>query len=420
MTEGTAAEPLTPDFFQNPYPVYERLREQAPAVRIALQGIPMWLVVRHAEARTALSSPVVVKDKARAGRVIAAITGAQPPMPEPTGEASDTPPAAPPPEPSLGQRMLVEHMLTADPPDHTRLRKLVGKAFTVRRIQELRPRIQQTVDELLGEVAGREDVDLLKAAGYPLPVSVLSDLIGVPAADQEQFGAWSSALTVAVQPDRLLEVAESMAAYLTGLIADRRAAPQDDLLSDLIRARDEEDRLSEVELVSMVFQLLAAGYETTTHLIGNGVLALLRHPDQLDAVRADPGLLSGAVDEFCRYDNALHLSTLNVTAGPLDLGEVVIPEDELVVVSLGAANRDPRRFPHPERFDIRRDTAGQLAFGHGIHRCLGAPLARLQTEVLVGSLLERCPRLELAADPADLRYQMNLTRALEALPIRTC
>ncbi|MFJ3793093.1 cytochrome P450 [Kitasatospora sp. NPDC090091] len=406
MSEETAQEleQLGEEFVRDPYPVYARLRERGPVAHVALAGTPMWLVLGHEEARAALTDARLVKDPDRATRVAAARAGVEAPE-EPA-------------EKTLGQRMLVEHMLNTDPPHHTRLRKLVAKAFTVRQIQALRPRIERTVARLLDDLADQGEVDVLKAFAFPLPLTVISEMIGVPEADQAEFGGWSNALTVAVQPEEMHRIAEEMAAYLTGLIARKRAEPADDLITGLIQARDEEDRLTEHELVSMVFQLLVAGYETTAHLIGNGLLALLRHPEQLAALRADRSLLAGAVEEFSRYDNSLHLSTLSVTAEPVEVGGAVIPADEFVLVALGAANRDPGRFADPDRFDIRRRPGGHLAFGHGIHHCMGAPLSRMQTELAVGALLDRFDRIELAVAPEELRYEMNLTRGLESLPLR--
>ncbi|AJZ86162.1 MULTISPECIES: cytochrome P450 [Streptomyces] len=406
MAEETSRTPelLGEDFIRDPYPVYARLREQAPVARVVLGGAPMWLVLRHEAARAALTDPNLHKDPERCARLAAKHAGVDP-VEQPAAK-------------SPGQRMLVEHMLGMDPPHHTRLRKLVAKAFTARQIQALRPRIEHTVGALLDDVAGQGEVDLLKVFAFPLPLTVISEMIGVPEADQAAFGAWSNALTVAVQPQEMHRIADEMAEYLTGLIAAKRAAPADDLISGLIQARDDEDRLSENELVSMVFQLLVAGYETTAHLIGNGILALLRHPDQLAALRADRSLLRGAVEEFCRYDNSLHLNTLSVTTEPAEIAGVRVPADEFVIVSLGSANHDPERFEDPERFDIRREAGGQLAFGHGIHHCMGAPLARLQTEIAVGALLDRFARIELAVAPKELRREMNLTRGLESLPVR--
>lgn len=406
MSEETTQEleQLGEEFIRDPYPSYTRLRERTPVARVVLGGMPMWLVLRYAEARAALTEPGLVKDPGRMARLAAERAGA--PVPEP--------PAAQSP----GQRMLVEHMLSMDPPDHTRLRKLVAKAFTARRIQELRPRIERTVAALLDDLADHGEFDLLKAFAFPLPLTVISEMIGVPEADRATFGGWSNALTVAAQPQRMQQIADEMAAYLTGLIAAKRADPADDLLSGLIQARDQDDVLSERELVAMVFQLLVAGYETTAQLIGNGMYALLRHPDQLAALRADRALLPGAVEEFCRYDNSLHLSTLSVTAEPVELGGVRIPADEFVIVALGSANHDPSRFADPERFDIRREPGGQLAFGHGVHHCMGAPLARLQAEIAVGALLDRFGRIESAAPSAELRHELNLTRGLESLPVR--
>ncbi|MFJ9890723.1 cytochrome P450 [Streptomyces sp. NPDC091287] len=406
MPENTpqAPEPevLGEEFILDPYPTYARLRERTPVAHVTLNGMPGWLVLRHTEARAALTDPAIVKDPARGARIIARRMGVEPPAPH---------------EKSPGERMLVEHMLNTDPPDHTRLRKLVAKAFTARQIQGLRPRIERIVDRLLDDIQGQSEVDLLKVLGYPLPITLICEMIGVPDDDQAAFGAWSNALTVAVQPEQLQETAQKMAQYLAGLIEHKRAHPADDLITGLIQARDDDHSLSENELVSMVFQLLVAGYETTTHLLGNGILALLRHPDQLAALRADRSLLAGTVEEFSRYDNSLHLSTLSVTAAPVEIGQVRIPADEFVLVSLGSANRDPRRFEDPERFDIRRKQGGHLSFGHGLHHCMGAPLARLQVEIALTALLDRHPVIELAAGPGELTYQLNATRALESLPV---
>jgi cytochrome P450 len=269
---------------------------------------------------------------------------------------------------------LISHMLNSDPPDHTRLRKLVVKAFTPRRVESLRPRIEEITAGLLDGMAGQSEVDLLGSLAFPLPIQTICELPGVDEEVRDDFRAWSNTLHNSSAPDEAGAAAASMAAYLPELTERKRQRATDDLLSALIEASEDEDRLSEHELISMAFLLLAAGHETTVTLIGNCVLALLRDPAQFAALREDPELVSGAIEEALRFDGPVNVAILRYTTEAVRIGEVEIPADEVVFVSLSSANRDADRFAEPDQFDLRKDNSGHLAFGHGIRYCIGASL----------------------------------------------
>jgi cytochrome P450 len=310
------------------------------------------------------------------------------------------------------------NLLNMDPPDHTRIRKLVSRAFTPRHIEELREPVRRTAELLLDARAGEEAFDLIAAYAAPLPITVICDLLRIPGDERYDFRAWSDALMAPdpTRPERAREAVGRLLAFFTGLLADRREHPGDDLLSALIAVRDEEDRLSEDELMSLAFLVLVAGYENTVHLIGNAVAALLTHPAQLAALRADPALVDGAVEELARFDGPMPLAIRRFPVEDVTIGGVTVPAGETVLLSLAAAHRDPRRFPEPDRLDLTRDATGHLALGHGIHYCLGAPLARAETEIAVAALLERFPVLALA--DGDLRWRRSLrARGLVALPV---
>jgi len=312
------------------------------------------------------------------------------------------------------------HMLNSDPPDHERLRKLVNKAFTARRVEQLRPRISVITAGLLDDMSAQQEVDLLTAFAFPLPVTVICELLGVPVADRDQFRAWSATIvSESVSPEVAQDHITAMIGYFRNLLAARRRAPADDLLSDLISARDDTDRLSEDELLSMAWLLLVAGHETTVNLIAGGVLALLLNPGELARLRADPALLGGAVEELLRYVSPVNDATFRFAAEPLEIDGVPIGPGEVVLVALSGANRDPSRYPHPEGLDVGRDSGGHLAFGHGIHYCLGAPLARLEAEIAFRGLLERFGSMTLAVPPDALRWRpSSLIHGLESLPVR--
>ncbi|MBT2385104.1 cytochrome P450 [Streptomyces sp. ISL-11] len=383
------------EFARHPHRVYAELRERGPVHRVRMpEGALAWLVVGYEEVRATLNDPRLSKDWRSASEAIGL-----------------TPVASGP------------HMLILDPPHHTRLRKLVAKEFTPRRVEEMAPRVQRMTDELLDAMLAAPDrrTDLVDALSFPLPMGVICELLGVPSLDREAFRAWSNTAVGSAPAAEKAVAAREVGAYLAELVAAKRETPGDDLLSALIRATDEDgDRLSPEELLGMAWILLVAGHETTVNLISNGVLALLRHPDQLADLRADFGLLENAVEEMLRYDGPLETPTYRFTTEPIEIGGTLIPGGgELVLPVLADADRDPARFDDPGRFDIRRDARGHIAFGHGIHYCLGAPLARLEARIAVRSLLERFPDLALDAHPDSLTWRQGLLiRGPHRLPVR--
>ncbi|MFE4668663.1 cytochrome P450 [Streptomyces sp. NPDC056716] len=390
---------LADGLLEQPYDVYRQLRDSAPVHRISgPDGTPAWLVTRYDDVRAALADPRLSLDKRHA-------------------TASGYRGFALPPA-------LDANLLNMDPPDHTRIRRLVGNAFTPRRITHLRTPVRHTADRLLDALGPDGTTDLIAAYAAPLPITVISDLLGVPGPHRRDFRVWTDALVAPDprRPEAARDAVAALLAFFTALIADKRATPGDDLLSDLIAVRDEGDLLSENELMSLAFLILFAGYENTVQLIGNAVLALLHHPDQLAALREDPGRLPAAVEEFARYEGPALLAIRRFPTEDITLGGVTVPAGETVWLSLSAANRDPARFPGADRLDLGRDTSGHLALGHGIHYCLGAPLARAETEIALAALLERFPRLALAAadtpDDAGLRWRPSLrARGLLTLPV---
>ncbi|MFG2193520.1 cytochrome P450 [Streptomyces sp. NPDC048639] len=402
--EKTAIVDLTADggaaFSADPYPVYAELRAQGPVHRIRTPELgEVWLIVGHDEAREALSDGRFSKDWRTAGWWDGSVTA------------------------------LNANMLEADPPHHTRLRKLVAREFTPRRVEALRPRVQQITDELLDAMLAGEDsrADLVDALAFPLPMTVICELLGVPSLDRETFRGWSNEIVAATSKENEAAAVAAMHDYLVELIEDKRCSePGKDLMSALIRTRAEDgDRLSSDELLGMAFLLLVAGHETTVNLIANGVHALLTHPRQLAALRGDLSLMDDAVEEMLRYEGPVETSTFRFTREAVDMGGTVIPAGQPVLVGLASADRDPSRFPAADRFDIRRPaieggSRAHLAFGHGIHYCLGAPLARLEGRTAIRTLLERCPELALeTSDPAALpRLPGLLMRGFRSLPVR--
>jgi cytochrome P450 len=313
-------------------------------------------------------------------------------------------------------------MLRHDPPDHTRLRQLVAKAFTPRMVEQLRPRVQAIAEALLDAVAGRGEMDLIDDYAFPLPITVIAEMLGIPPADRGQFRDWSDVLVRTAPPHTIgpeaIAAAEGLGRYLEARIEERRRAPADDLIAGLLQAEEAGDKLGKEELQGMVYLLLVAGHETTTNLIGNGVLALLQHPDQLARLRRDSALLPSAVEELLRFCAAVVMST-RYAAEDVALGGVVIPKGGMVLIVIAAANRDPTRFPNPDALDITRADNKHLSFGHGIHYCLGAPLARLEGEIALGTLLRRMPDLRLGVAPESLTWRSPhfVLRGLVKLPV---
>jgi cytochrome P450 len=388
-----AADPT--ELITDPYRVYARLRQAAPVHRIAgTDGRPAWLVTRYGDVRQALGDPGLSLDKSNS------LPG--------NYQGLALPPA------------LDANLLNMDPPDHTRIRRLVSQAFTPRHIEQLREPIRRTADALLDAIAEQGRADLIATYAAPLPISVICDLLGVPPHSRRDFRAWTDALITPdpARPGAAREAVGSMLAFFTELIAEKRAALSGDLLSGLIAVQDEGDRLGEDELMSLAFLILFAGYENTVHLIGNTVLALLTHPDQLAVLRAQPHLLGRAVEELARYDGPAPLAIRRFPVRDVTIGGVTVPAGETVLLSLAAANRDPSRFADPDRLDVTRDPSGHLALGHGIHYCLGAPLARMETEIALTALLQRLPSLALAVPESELRWRPSIrTRGLLALPV---
>ncbi|MFD9052580.1 cytochrome P450 family protein [Streptomyces zaomyceticus] len=382
-----------PRFLQNPYPAYAATRSISPVRPVhGSGGRPSYLVTGHAEAREALGDARLSKDTA------AFFAGA--------GSRRRLHPA------------VAHTMLACDPPRHTRLRRLVTKAFTTGAVAQLRPFIARVTDELLDQWSAYGTFDFVAGLAVPLPVVVICELLGVPNADRRDVQHWSAQLFAAGEPDVIDAASHAMADYMTGLVATKRRDPGSSLLDRLIAARDGDDHLSEAELVSLAVLLLVAGHETTTNALGNALLALLQHPDALDRLRGKPDDVSAALDELLRYDSAVSTATFRFTTEAVALGGTEIPAGVPVLVALGAANRDPARFPEPDRLDLDRNATAHLAFGHGVHRCVGAPLAKAEVEIALRVLLTRFPgiRLGVPVDRLEWRHT-RLVRGLVSLPV---
>lgn len=310
------------------------------------------------------------------------------------------------------------HMLNANPPQHTRLRRLVSRAFTHRRIQALEPRIQQITDELLDRMKPGETVDLIEEYAFPIPIQVICALLGVPLADEGRFREWSTTVVSgAYAGDDMVSALKEFVAYNKELIAHKRASPGDDLLSELAVIPADDDRLSEDELSSMIFLLLIAGHETTVNLIGSGCHSLMANPDQAAELRAKPELLPNAVEEILRFTPPVKNSTVRVAAEPVEYGGQTIPAGSVVLLSMMSANHDPDRFEAPDEFDIHRADNQHVAFGYHLHLCLGAPLARMEARIAIGSLLTRFDDLTLAVPPETLTWRPSvLMHGLDSLP----
>jgi cytochrome P450 len=393
---SVAFNPMDPEFLANPYPMYHRLRAEDP---VHHSPLGFWVLTRYEDVVAALRDPRLAKE-AIAG-FIAARFGA--------------------PVPQMGLSML-----DRDPPDHTRLRSLVSKAFTPRVVETLRPHIQQIVNGLVDAVQEDGSMDLIEQFAYPLPVIVICEMLGVPVEDHERFKGWGLDIArgldaILLPPDsdvgrRAVAGRHALAGYFRALIAERRAAPRADMLSALIAAEEAGDKLSEDELLATCTLLLVAGHETTVNLIGNGTLALLRHPEQLRRLRENPGLIGTAVEELLRYDGPVQ-RTARIPSADVTIDGHTIAKGEMVMPFIGAADRDPAQFPEPDRLDLGRTDNRHIAFGWGIHFCLGAPLARVEGQIAINTLLQRLPKLRLDTDKPEFRQSLTL-RGLRTLPVR--
>jgi cytochrome P450 len=403
MSTTTRKYDLYSDAFRaDTYATFARMREDDPVFRQpGIDGeTPIWWVTRYEDAEA------VLLDDERFVR---------------------DPRLALPPEqlPELPEffRFIDSNMLNRDGDTHLRLRRLVSKAFTPRMVEQLRPRIQEIADELIDRASAAGEMELVSEFAFPLPITVIAELLGVPAADRESFREWSGAVVSPAFTPAGMERADALLGafveYLLALFAQRREAPGEDLVSALVAVEDGGDTLSEEELCSMVVLLIVAGHETTVSLIGNATLALLTHPEQRAAVEEDPSLLPRAVEELIRYDGPVERTLNRWAAVDVELGGQTIRRGETVIVVLGAADHDPERFEEPDTLDLaaERDSR-QLGFGRGRHFCLGAPLARLEAEIALGTLLRRLPGLRLAVTPDELRWRpVPLFRSLVALPV---
>ncbi len=400
-------DPYDPAWVEDPYAVYAELRQRNPVHRNALG---FWVFTRHTDCLALLRDRRSSSD----GRNVDETAFRE-------VRVADLPLAQGP------EAMLAEMapFLFRDPPDHTRLRGLVQKAFTPRVVDGLRPRLEEICDELLDEALERGEVDLVADFAYPLPVQIIVEMLGVPAEDHEQFRVWSHALARGLDPDFLLppEAVQqrlgailSFVQYFASLIEERRQKPGDDLLTRLIQAEEQGDVLTQAELLSTCILLLVAGHETTVNLISGGALTLIEHPEQLARVRDDPAIIRSAVEEMLRFVCPVQL-TGRVALEDMEVGGARIAKGEFSMLLIGSANRDPAAFEDPETFDVARTDNNHLGFGFGIHHCLGAPLARLEAQIALPALLRRARLLERITD--DLSYKENIVlRGLESLPVR--
>jgi cytochrome P450 len=399
-------DPFDPTWSTDPFPLYADLRERAPIHR---NELGFWVVARHEDCLAVLRDRRASSDS---------LNVAVERMPEGFRTPVDED------DPVAKAMLEMRPFLFRDPPDHTRLRGLVAKAFTPKVVESLRDRTQVVVDELLDVALEEDRVDLLEAFAYPLPVRVICDLLGVPLADQERFKGWSHALARGLDPDFLLteeviaargEAVLQFAQYFFELLAERKRNPGEDLLSRLVAVEDDGTVLSETELLSTCILLLVAGHETTVNLISGGTLALLRHPDQLERFRTDPGVTRSGVEEMLRYVSPVQLTGRALTEA-CEFGGVHFDAGDFAMLLLASGNHDPDQFDQPERFDVARNPNNHLGFGFGIHHCLGAPLARMESQVALSSLMRRAPAIALTVD--DVTYKSNVVlRGMDSLPV---
>jgi cytochrome P450 len=385
--------PFDDQFFADPHATYAPLYEAGPVHRICLpNGAPAWMVTRYDEARDALRDRRLARSEARAG-------------PDWISEM-------------LPEVMRAGNLVTEDPPAHTRLRQFMNFAFTPQRVEALVPRIHEIVNGLLDAVADAGQADLMSALAAPLPITVIADMLGAPPDARVEFRAWADALLgddlAAAQ-----RAGQEMLRFAVEVIALKRREPADDLISYWVTATDDDgEPLRERELLGMVFILIVGGFDTTVGTLGNGIAALLTSPDEADALRADPSRFPAAVEEILRYDVSVHTGIRRFATEDLDIGGVRIPAGDTVMVSIGAANRDPDEFDHPQLMDFDRPDRHHLGFGIGVHHCIGAELARRELRVALETLLRRFPKLALAVPPEKLAWRRSFTiRVLQELPV---
>lgn len=392
-----------PKFNANPYPTYHRLRNEDPVHRYFVGGD--WIVTRYADVKAVLKSGCVRTDD----------------RPKSIQERNKY---------FLHQENNLDtlayttsrFLFYMNPPDHTRLRGLVGKGFSSVVVERMRPHIQEIVDELLDKVRHKGSMDIVAELASPLSVSVISKLLGIPKEAQQQLHQWTNVLSRILDPlvslkeyEAMNQATEEIQEYLRTLIAEREKDPQEDFISNLIAAKDQSDRLSQKELLAICTLLFGAGEETTGNTIGNGILALLQHPNQMEQLKREPTMIQSAVEEVIRYDSAIQMLT-RIATDNLEIGNQTIKAGEKIVLCLGAANRDPAQFPNPDELNINREQNHHLAFADGIHYCLGAALARVETQVAINTLIQRFPDLRLASNKQEWKKSIVI-RGLKSLSV---
>jgi len=384
-------ELFTPEAVQNPYPIYARMREEEPIAKLMFpDGQFGWMITRYEDAVEILKDQRFVKDMTK-------MFGSE------------------------YQSIFTSNMLFSDPPDHRRLRGLVQQGFTPKLVESMREHIQQIADGLLDAVEGQDTMELIDDYAFPLPIIVISEILGVPISDRDKFRVWSNSIIGAANAEEGPEVylhMQQFTEYLAQWFEQLRKQPGDDLISRLIVAEEAGERLSEQEIYGVVSLLIIAGHETTVNLIGNGVLSLLQHPDQLKKLRDNPELIKGAIEEMLRYNGPVEFSTSRWAGEDLEFKGHAIKRGDLVIVALDSAGRDGDQFPDPDLFDITRERSRHLAFGHGIHMCLGAPLARLEGEIAINTLLRRFPDIRLREDADELEWRPGMiVRGVKEIPL---
>lgn len=388
-------------FKANPFPFYAQLRAEAPVFPVTLPTKQRaWLVTRYDDVLSVLKDKRFAKDRRNAM------------TPEQLKKAPWVPPMFKP---------LERNMLDLDSPDHTRLRALVHKAFTPRLVEQMREQVQILANELLDKVEPKGSMDVIADFALPLPLTVIGRILGVPAQDNHKFHRWTKTLISGGTNRNLFVLIPSIMgfmAYLRKLIKERRTRPQDDLITALARAKEGSDQLSEDEILAMVILLLIAGHETTVNLIGSGTLALLEHPDQLAKLQSEPARIKPAIEELLRFVCPVETATERYASEDITIEGVTIPRGELVLAAIGSANRDANYFDDPDTLDITRENNKHLAFGQGVHYCLGAPLSRLEGQIAISTLIQRMPDLRLSIAPEQVRWRGGFVlRGLEALPV---
>jgi cytochrome P450 len=403
MTKTLQIDMLDPAFKADPYPTYARLRAESPVHPVRLpDGRRAWLVSRYDDAMAALKDPRLVRSwrKVMSPEQLAL-------MPAETKQS----------------RLFEKNMIMSDPPEHTRLRALVQKAFTVSLVEQMRERVQQIADQLLDAVADRGQMDLIDDYAFPLPMLVIAEVLGIPPSDRGRLRTWTEALVPGAfqGKERMERMARSLtefADYVMRLCEERRRAPAGDLISALVHAEERGDKLNQDELLSMIMLLVVAGHETTVNLLANGMLALFDHPDQLALLQRDPSLVKGAVEELLRYDGPVAMIVTLYASEDVEIGGSIIPKGENAMVLLGSADRDGAGLEAPSMLDVTRPESKHLAFGYGIHYCLGAPLARMEGQIGIATLLRRLPGIRLAVPRASLeRRPSPVLRGVRSLPV---